>query len=398
MSSSRKGRRSKRFLRLGSRLLEDAYTQDGTLLLRAGARITTLTELARLSQPDVRFGKNLAAEIPIDMENEAVLDAEAMDPDPEVTEFLKGVERAREVKHESISNVESMFAAVEAGEVVDLELARRTVSRLLEELLGDPRALVSLTQLKNADAYTYTHSVHVCVLAIHLALHTDFRDQVEEIGLGALLHDIGKIRVPLHILNKQGPLTPDEMKQMKLHPVFGVEQLKKSGETRPTVLSCVLHHHEKVSGRGYPDGKRGRHISPFAMMTSIADIYDALTTDRPYRAAMDPKEAILMMAKQMAEDLHEGLLQSFVSLVGYYPVGSEVQLSNGFRARVLRHYASKPNEPRVVLTADAEGRPIPGLPVIEMSKECGVSIVGFVRGEGGFSVARDLAGGVRKAA
>ncbi len=398
----RSGRSSKRCrrrsLRLGSRLLESAYTQDGTLLLRAGARIDTLSELERLNQPDVRFGDKRTAEIPLDIDNEKSLDAAALEPDHQVTEFLQKLERAREIKLGAVAEVEAIFGSVYGGEAINLEAARRTVAQLLEQLLDDPRALVSLTQLKDVDSYTYTHSVHVSILAMHLALHTDFRDQVEAIGLGALLHDIGKVQIPVSILNKQGPLDADEMNQVKRHPVLGVEQLKKSGEKRAAVLDCVLYHHERISGRGYPEGKRGHHISPYAMITAIADVYDALTTDRPYRPAMNPKEAILLMARQMSEDLHERLLECFVSLIGYYPTGSEVQLSNGFKARVLRHYASRPNQPTLILTADAEGQPIPDMPIIDMSREHSVSIVGFVRGEGGFKVARDFVDDLRKAA
>lgn len=397
--SSRSSKRSpRRSLRLGSRLLESAYTQDGTLLLRAGATITTLSELQRLSQSDVRFGDKRTAEIPLDLDNEKTLDTAALEPDPQVTEFFQRLEQAREIKLGAVAEVEAIFASVYDGEAINLEAARRTVARLLEQLLDDPRALVSLTQLKNADAYTYTHSVHVGILAMHLALHTEFQDQVEEIGLGALLHDIGKIQIPLNILNKPGPLNADEINQVRRHPVLGAEQLKKSGEKRSAVLDCVLYHHERISGRGYPEGKRGHHISPYAMITAIADVYDALTTDRPYRAAINPKEAILVMARQMSGDLHERLLECFVSLIGYYPTGSEVQLSNGFKARVLRHHASRPNQPTLILVADAEGQPIPEMPIIDMSRERSVSIVGFVRGDGGFQVARDLAGNVRKAA
>jgi len=388
----------RRLLRLGSRLLENAYAQDGTLLLRVGARIQTLSELERLRRPDVRFGEHRAAEIPFDMDNEAALDETDAQPDPRAAEFAKKIEKATGLKQEAVADVEWVFTAADAGEAVDLKLARRTVAALLTDLLDDPRALVSLAELKDADAYTYTHSVNVSILGMHLALHTEHRKDIEDIGVGALLHDIGKAQMPARILNKQGPLDSAEMQEMKRHPEIGLQRLKQSGETRPVVLSCVLSHHEKVSGKGYPQGRRGRHICPYAMVISIADIYDALTTDRPYRSAMDPKEALLLMARKMREDLHDGLLQCFVSIVGYYPVGSEVELSNGFKGRVLKHYASRPNEPTIVLVSDDDDRPIPGSHVVDLAGERGVSILRFVEGNKGFCVARGLVDETDKAA
>lgn len=383
---------------MGSRLLENAYAGDGALLLRAGARIQTLSELERLSQPDVRFGEHRAADIPFDMENEAALDDADARPDPRAAEFAKKVEKATGLKQEAVADVESVFTSADAGEAVDLEIARKTVASLLTDLLDDPRALVSLAELKDADAYTYTHCVNVSILAMHLALHTEHRKDIEDIGVGALLHDIGKTSIPTNILNKQGPLDSFEMREMKRHPEIGLERLKRSGETRHIVLSCVLSHHEKVSGHGYPQGRRGRHICPYAMITSIADIYDALTTDRPYRPAMSPKEGLLLMARKMREDLHEGLLQCFVSIVGYYPVGTEVELSNGFRGRVLNHYASHPNEPTIVLVSDGSDRPMAGSRVVDLAGERGVSIVRFVEGQKAFCVARDLVDEREKAA
>lgn len=365
-------------LRLGSRLLENAYSLDGTLLLRAGAQITTAAKLARLSQPDVRFGEGRSTEIPLDLYNEAALDSAEAKQDQEVAEFRRRLGKAAAAKSGAVADVEGIFDAIGSGDTIDLDTASRAVSALLGDLLDDSRALVSLSQVKNVDAYTYTHCVNVAILTMHLALHAGYRDKIEEIGLGALLHDVGKARIPLEVLNKQGPLTASEFALMRKHPEFGYEQVKNAGEQRQTVISCVLSHHEKVSGKGYPHGKRGRLLCPYAMMTAIADVYDAFTTDRPYHLALTPKDTLTLMARNFRNDLREDLLECFISIIGFYPVGSKVELSNGCVGQVLRHYATRPNDPAIVLTHNAQGEPISGSTVIELADEPDVFIRQFV--------------------
>ncbi len=365
-------------LRLGSRLLENAYSLDGTLLLRAGAQITTMAKLARLSQPDVRFGESRSTEIPLDTGNEAVLDVVEAGQDREVQEFRQRLGKATQVKSGAVDRIEGIFDTIGAGDVIDLDTAQSAVSVLLDDLLDDPRALVSLSQVKNADLYTYTHCVNVAILTMHLAMHAGYRDEIEEIGVGALLHDVGKAHIPIEVLNKPGPLTASEFALMRKHPDLGHEQVLKAGEKRQIVTSCVLSHHEKVSGKGYPHGKRGRLLCPYAMMTSIADIYDAFTTDRPYHLALTPKDTLTLMARNFRNDLREDLLECFVSIIGFYPVGSKVELSNSYVGQVLRHYASRPNDPAVVLTHNAQGESISGSTVIELADEPDLFIRQFV--------------------
>jgi len=368
-------KKAKRLLRLGSRILKDAYSGDGKLLLRKGAMIESISMIQRLLQPDVRFGDERSTEIPLDLDNEKKIDNA---PSMEAIEFAQKVEKATRIKSEAVSEIKSIYQQVEQGETIEVEVVERVVASLAENLLEDSRALVSLVELKNADEYTYTHSVHVGILAMFLSLHTELRDKVEEVGLGALLHDIGKAEIPPSILNKPGPLTQQEMKQIKRHPVAGYEKLKKSGETRQIVLDCVLYHHETMDGNGYPEGRKSYNLPLTARIAAIADKYDALTTDRPYRQAMNPKEALSIMTSQMSKELDDVLLRNFVSIIGYYPVGSYVELSNGSIARVINHYATHPDKPRVILLADCQGEALPSQPVIELSKEKNISVIRFL--------------------
>lgn len=303
-------------LRVGSRLLQDAYSGDGSLLLRAGAPVDSELRLERLLQPDVRFGPDRLAEIPVDLENEAELDAAQGTIDPRVEKFLKNINLAKSVKYEAIEDIKELFRRVNASGEIDLDIAKKIASRLLSCLVKNPPALVSLSQLKDVDKDTFAHSVNVSILAMYLALHTEYREKIEEVGMGALLHDVGKSDMPIHIIRKRGPLSDAEMQLIRRHPVVGYETLRRSGENRQIVLSCVRSHHEKVNGKGYPDGKRGPQIGPYAMVTSIADIYDALTTDRSYRRAYNPKDALDLMLNRMAPELEHSLLQCFAWVIG----------------------------------------------------------------------------------
>jgi putative nucleotidyltransferase with HDIG domain len=368
-------------LRVGSRLLQDAYSGDGSLLLRAGAPVDSQLRLQRLLQPDVRFGPDRSPEIPVDLDNEAELDAAYGTIDPRIEQFFENFSLAKAIKHEAIEDVKELFRRVNASGEIDLGIAQNIASRLLGCLVKNPAALVSLSQLKDVDKDTFAHSVNVGILAMYLAIHTEYREKIEDLGIGALLHDVGKSVMPIHILHKQGPLSDTEMQLMKRHPVVGYETLRRSGENRQSVLSCVRSHHEKVNGKGYPDGKRGPQINPHAMVTSIADIYDALTTDRPYRRAYNPKDALDLMLNRMASELEHSLLQCFAWVVGHYPVGSEIELSDGRIGTVLKHYATDPDKPTIMVHTAKNGRRLASPQILPLSSRPDLYIKGFVQNE-----------------
>jgi len=304
-------------LRMGSCLLEDAYAGNNTLLLRAGARISSYSKLIRLMQPDVRFGAHRSVDVPLDVVNEIELEHEAAKLHEETEDLEVRVQHAFALKKEAVQEVASVFTRIESSGVVDVGLARKTVSCFVNELIKDSFTLASLVQLKDADAYTLTHSVNVCILAMYVARMLGFEDLMQEVGTGALLHDIGKVRTPTSILQKPGPLDESEVRIIREHPTYGGELLLKSGDPSEISLECVLDHHERVSGGGYPRGKSARDLGLYAQVTGLADVYDALTTDRPYRRAMSPEDTLALMLHEMGGDLDKELLHYFTTLVGY---------------------------------------------------------------------------------
>jgi HD-GYP domain-containing protein (c-di-GMP phosphodiesterase class II) len=193
----------------------------------------------------------------------------------------------------------------------------------------NPGALVSLARLKTADDYTYMHSVAVCALMVSLARTLALSDaQCREAGLAGLLHDMGKAAMPLEILNKPGKLTDEEFAVMRTHPQLGHAMLLEGRGATEAVLDLCLHHHEKMNGGGYPHGLAGDAISLFARMGAVCDVYDAITSHRPYKSGWDPAESVARMAGWRGH-FDSAVFAAFVKSLGIYPTGSLVRLESG---------------------------------------------------------------------
>ena len=226
--------------------------------------------------------------------------------------------------------VVSMFHEARLGHAVDTAGAQSLVQEISDSVTRNPGALISLARLKTADDYTYMHSVAVCALMVALArqLHLD-DEQTRLAGLAGLLHDLGKAAIPLSVLNKPGKLTDEEFAVIRTHSAKGFEMLQRGGDVPPAVLDACLHHHEKVDGSGYPDKLRGEGISVIARMAAICDVYDAITSDRPYKRGWDPAESLRRMAEWTRDHFDARMFQAFVKSIGIYPVGSLVRLASG---------------------------------------------------------------------
>lgn len=180
----------------------------------------------------------------------------------------------------------SMFTEARMGRAMDIDNVQLLVEEISNSILRHPHALISLSRLKTSDEYTYMHSVAVCALMVALAKRMGMPDdQVREAGVAGLMHDIGKMLIAPAVLNKPGRLTRGEYELMKAHPELGVKILMKTQPVAASVIDVCLHHHEKVDGSGYPHGLKGDQISIFARMGAVCDVYDAITSDRPYKRA-----------------------------------------------------------------------------------------------------------------
>lgn len=238
--------------------------------------------------------------------------------------------RAARICAKSKQAVVSMFQEARMGNAISAEDCAPLVEEINNSVARNPGALISLARLKTADDYTYMHSVAVCALMIALARQLGLDDQqTRAAGLAGLLHDLGKAMIPNAILNKPGKLTDEEFGTVKKHPELGHAALLQGSGVGDITLDVCLHHHEKTDGSGYPKGLKADEISLFAKMGAVCDVYDAITSNRPYKAGWDPAESLRKMAEWAKGHFDEAIFQAFVKSVGIYPVGSLVRLESG---------------------------------------------------------------------
>lgn len=245
--------------------------------------------------------------------------------------------QAAKILSQSREAVSLMFSEARMGRVTEIEKAGALVDQIAESVIRNQHALVALSRLKNADDYTYMHSVAVCAMMIALARQLKLSDdEVRVCGKAGLLHDIGKMAVPIAILNKPGRLTDSEFEQVRRHPQAGYELMLRVPGLPAIAMDVCLHHHEKFDGTGYPNGLRGTGISLYARMGAICDVYDAITSNRPYKAGWCPAESLRRMAEWTKQGQFDPtLFAAFVKCVGIYPVGTLLKLKSGRLAVVM---------------------------------------------------------------
>ncbi len=240
------------------------------------------------------------------------------------------LERAAKICQRSKQAVVSMFEEARMGNAVDVGGAKLLVEEITDSVSRNPGALISLARLKTADDYTYMHSVAVCAMMVALAKQLGLDEaQTRSAGLAGLLHDLGKAVMPIEILNKPGKLTDAEFTVIKTHPVEGHKMLLGGDNVDPIAMEVGLHHHEKMDGSGYPDRLAGDQISLWARMGAVCDVYDAITSNRPYKSGWDPAESLRKMAEWSKGHFDPNVFQAFVKSMGIYPVGSLVRLTSG---------------------------------------------------------------------
>jgi len=243
-----------------------------------------------------------------------------------------------------------MFDHVRMGQSVDVGSARLLVEEISGSVARNPAALISLARLKTADNYTYLHSVAVCALMAALARQLGLdAAEIRSAGMAGLMHDLGKAPIPLKLLNKAGKLTEAEFEVIKTHPQLGFRILQMSQHIEPKTLDACLHHHEKMDGSGYPEGLKGDEISLSAKMTAVCDVYDAITSDRPYKRGWDPAYALRQMAGWSRGHFDLPVFHALVKTLGIYPVGALVRMSSGRLGVVLEQSGSSLTTPRIKL-------------------------------------------------
>ena len=282
---------------------------------------------------------------------------EAVEPSPQEppaiedapTSMADELGRAAALVNQSRAQVQSLFQEARMGRALQAEKCLPLVEEIAGSVWRNPGALISLARLKTHDDYSYMHSVAVCALMVSLARQLgQSEEQAREAGFGGLLHDMGKAMMPLELLNKPGKLTSAEFAVIKGHPERGHELLSAGGNASLLALDVCLHHHERPDGTGYPFGLSGDALSLSARMGAVCDVYDAITSNRPYKAGWDPADSVSRMTSwTKAGQFDATVFAAFVKSLGVYPVGSLVRMRSGRLAVVVEQSSGQLLKPWV---------------------------------------------------
>lgn len=278
--------------------------------------------------PEKRSVTLAEAEAGVATEFSAIIDA-CPAPTQEIAASEPDYGRAAEICREAKQLATDLFAQARMGKAIDADSAQRIVDSVLDTITRDHCTLLNLVRLKTASDFTYMHSVAVCVLMVTLARRMEFDEaQTRASGLAGLLHDIGKAALPLDVLHKPESLDDHEFAIVRRHPQEGLRMLKRCG-LDGAALDVCLNHHARIDGSGYPHGIKGNDIGVHARMASVCDVYDAISSGRPYKAAWDPAESIHKMAEWSKSHFDQVVFHAFVKTIGIYPVGALVRLKSG---------------------------------------------------------------------
>ena len=278
-------------------------------------------------------------------------------PEPSPIPFAEELPAARQVYKAAKLIIQQAMEDVRMGRALNMEAVSEVVGNMADSILRNPDAITSLTRLKQFDEYTFFHSVNTSALALSVGRHLGYeRAPLLQLGTGMLLHDIGKTKIPIELLNKPGRYEADEFEIMKQHVLRGAEILSNTTGLTDTFLKPTLEHHERVDGTGYPHHRSKIDLSQFGLIASIVDIYDAVTSDRCYHKGKTPHDTLQLLYQLGIQGHVDGtLVQQFIQVVGVYPVGSCVSLNTRETAIVKQFNHDAPIRPLVVLITDDAG-------------------------------------------
>ena len=277
--------------------------------------------------PDAR----LDLELELDLESFPI----APPPPPQRIALSDEVQVAKQVLAEASALMSNVLSDVRLGRLVELERIEPVVERMIQSVLRNPGALSCLGRVKQKDHYTFEHSVNVSILMVNFCHHLGLNQRTtRDAAIGGLLHDVGKVFTPDEILNKPGPLSDAEFARIREHVGHGVDTVSAIKGISDLSLAIVAQHHEHMNGAGYPAGLQGEQISQLGQMAAIVDVYEALTSTRPYRSAMEPSH-VLQRIFGWNKQFNNELVQRFIQCVGIYPVGTLVRLESGMVAIVV---------------------------------------------------------------
>ena len=290
---------------------------------------------------------------------------------PEAKPVEVEFKQATTVYTQSVAQVgELLKPASKAGGVLDGKEIKESVTRLTDSVVRNPDALLLVTRLREKSAAAHARALQVSIYMIVFARFLELaREELELLGLLGLLQDVGKTRLPPAILEKAGPLTPEENEIAKQHVQFSSQILAETPGIHPRLPALVQLHHERQDGSGYPRGLKGDQIGLYGSMAAIADTFDALTAIRPYAEPLSPSSALSYLYKERGTGFHPDLVEQFIQCVGVFPVGSVVELNSGEVGIVITQNLVRRLKPRVMIVLDSKGQPMRPHKILDLEKD-----------------------------
>lgn len=284
---------------------------------------------------------------------------EKVQPPAKRSSFRREIGKAEVIYQKTSGLVKSFMEEVKFGRPINALAAKKAVAYCVDSVLNAPDALMLMTQLKNRDEYTAQHSMNVCIFSIALGRQVGLPvEELNHVGLCGMMHDMGKMQVPLEILNKPGGFSPEELAVMQSHTVKGWKILLATNGMYSGAVDVAFTHHERLDGKGYPRHLTAEQITPYARMVAIADMYDAVSSDRVYKKGKSHLDSIKILTESSSTGhLDPGLTMKFIESLGIYPAGSLVELSSGEVAMVVEVNSKAKLKPKILMLRDAQKKP-----------------------------------------
>ena len=339
----------------GMRLARTVHSPDGGVLLSAGVTLqgSYLNKLKEYGHTAVFISDGVADDIEL----------------PTIVQ--------QETRMEAVQVVHRVMAQIPQERMPDLRAVRRAVESLVDEIMAAKDLIIGMIDLKSLDGYTFAHSVNVAILSLMVGRAQGYsRSQLLELGTGALLHDIGKCMVPQEILQKPGELNAEEFQAIKKHTELGFNTLRTQFGVGLLVAHVAFQHHERLDGTGYPRGLRGQDIIEYARLVAVADVYDAVTSDRVYRGRITPEAGVRILHEQADSKLEEQFVRRLTSFVVPYPPATVVRLSDHSVALVVSVNAGDFYRPQVRLMRDPQGQRVSHTPLLVDLAHSDLTIIG----------------------
>lgn len=347
-------------LRAGMQLAQSVISSDGKILLAKG-QVLRDSYISRLVQLGVY----------------SVYVVDPRFPDIDAVDFL-----SEQARLQALRLVRSACANLISGSVLDTPAISEVVDMLIDDLSSKPNLLVNIFDIRLKDDYTFAHSVNVCSFAILIgmafALH---KGQLRELAIGALMHDLGKTALPTELLHKPGPLSPAEYEKIQEHTRIGFDILRRQGEIGLLSAHIAFQHHERIDGNGYPRNLAGADIHLYGRIVAVADVYDALVSDRAYRPRYLPHKAAEILTEQSGSAFDAEVVRHFLQQVAFYPTGTLVRLSTGVIGVVVDVNRPVTTRPIVRALYDSSGDDIGDYYELDLSKNSDISIIEVVADE-----------------